>query len=227
VVEAYPAEEPSKTPERRQNNSQDATPQPKFRTFVPPPADQNTVAVARLPEPPTIQPAVEFAPPARSQEFLQPAVQPKTPVPHDNPDSASRVKVMPVATSSAAQYARSIPVPWKRRGRADYVPPVPVRNPAVPEAPHVITQDVHVDVKVYVNAKGKVDFAEVLSDVTAADRDLAAAAIFSARRCEFVPARTTSGPVSGEAVLRYQFAPTAHVAGNPPAAESTRAVSTR
>jgi outer membrane biosynthesis protein TonB len=71
---------------------------------------------------------------------------------------------------------------------------------------------VNIDVKVYVNPAGKVEYSEVLSKVAGTDRDLAASALFSARRWEFVPARDSDGTVPGEVILHYQFGPGARPA---------------
>jgi len=60
---------------------------------------------------------------------------------------------------------------------------------------------------VYVNQSGKVDYSEVLSKVTPDNRDLAASAVFSARKCEFSPAHSGSETVPGEVILHYQYAP--------------------
>jgi outer membrane biosynthesis protein TonB len=70
-----------------------------------------------------------------------------------------------------------------------------------------VAQDVNIDVKVYVNPLGKVDYSEVLSKVPETDRDLAALAVFSARQWEFVPARAVDGNVAGEVILQYEFGP--------------------
>ena len=61
------------------------------------------------------------------------------------------------------------------------------------------------NVKVYVNAAGKVEYSEVISKVAEADRDLASLAMFAARRWEFVPARSAGSAVAGEVILHYQF----------------------
>jgi len=66
---------------------------------------------------------------------------------------------------------------------------------------------VNIDVKVYVNQSGKVEYSEVLSKVTPDNRDLAASAVFSARKCEFAPAHSGSETVPGEVILHYQYGP--------------------
>jgi hypothetical protein len=164
-----------------------------------------TSTPAALPDPPTIQPVI--APPSTGGEFLKPMVPA-----HDlgGSNSPFRVIVEPVPASR-----RGIPLIGKRYRREDYVPPTPLRNPGPPDPPHRnIARDVKIDVKVYVNASGKVDYSEAFSKVAESDRDLAAVAVFSARRWEFVPARTGDGTVPSEVILHYQFGPTADATGN-------------
>jgi len=133
----------------------------------------------------------------------------------DGVDSPFRVSIEPVSGSRLEHLARNIPLLGKRYRRSDYVPPAPLRNPARPNAPHrKVPRDVNIDVKVYVNPSGKVDYSEVLSKVTSTDRDLAELATVSARRWEFVPARTRDGAVPGEVILHYQFGPGVRLAGN-------------
>jgi hypothetical protein len=158
--------------------------------------DPATSTPAALPDPPTIQPVV--ARPSTEEEFLKPMVPANDLV---GPNSPFRVIVEPVPASR-----RGIPLIGKRFRREDYVPPTPLRNPGPPDPPHRnIARDVNIDVKVYVNASGKVDYSEAFSKVAESDRDLAAVAVFSARRWEFVPARTGDGTVPGEVILHYQF----------------------
>jgi outer membrane biosynthesis protein TonB len=73
-----------------------------------------------------------------------------------------------------------------------------------------VARDVKIDIKVYVNPAGKVDFSEVVSKVSETDRDLSVLAVFAARRWEFVPARDGDSQVPGEVILHYRFGPTAH-----------------
>ena len=84
--------------------------------------------------------------------------------------------------------------------------------------PRNVTHDLNIDIKVYVNPSGKVDYSEVLSKLAVADRDLIAAAMFSARRWEFVPAHAGDDTVPGEVILHYQFGPGAHLPRNSAAA---------
>ena len=74
-------------------------------------------------------------------------------------------------------------------------------------------RDVQINIKVYVNAAGKVEYAEVISKVAEADRDLASLAMFAARRWEFAPARSAGSAVAGEVILHYQFSAVPRVNG--------------
>jgi hypothetical protein len=119
-----------------------------------------------------------------------------------------KVTVEPVTGSR-----RSIPLIGKRNRRPDYVPPAALRNPGLSiPANRNFARDVKIRVKVYVNPAGKVDYSEVVSKVPEADRDLAALAVFAARRWEFAPARDGESAVPGEVILHYQFGPAAQMA---------------
>jgi hypothetical protein len=130
--------------------------------------------------------------------------------PTDEADPYLRIRVDPIQRLS-----RNFPLVGKRSRQNSYVPPTPVREPSIPVLPaQNLDRSVNIDVKVYVNPSGKVDYSEVLSNVTAQNRDLAAAAVFAARRCEFVPAREGSEAVSGEVILHYQFGPANRASGD-------------
>ena len=116
-------------------------------------------------------------------------------------DAAYHVDVEPVQ-----RRGRSIPLIGRRSLRSEYVPPAPLRKSAIPNVPRGDTARA-IDVKVYVNPAGKVDYAELLSKVSKADVDLASMLVFSARRWEFVPARDGADPASGEVILHYRFGP--------------------
>lgn len=156
------------------------------------------VARAALPEPPVLQPAI---PAVHGRDLLQAIV----PAPDPNlgaiADTTYHVEVQPVQ-----RRGRSIPLIGKRSLRAEYVPPAPLHQSVIPNVPR---RDVArtIDVKVYVNPAGKVDYAELLSRVSKADVDLASTLVFSARRWEFVPARDGADPATGEVILHYRFGP--------------------
>ena len=68
-----------------------------------------------------------------------------------------------------------------------------------------LTAAVPVDVKVYVAESGKVEYAELLSG--GRYRDLAAEAVYAARRWAFSPARLGEEAVPGEVILHFRFEP--------------------
>jgi outer membrane biosynthesis protein TonB len=153
-----------------------------------------------LPDPPEIveapRPGVAMpstaaappAPPATGSSVSKPA------------DSSVSVEV-----ASAAQPRGGVLKLFSKRHR--FVAPVPIREsqPALPrELRSHLTRET-VDVKVYVDRTGKVDYAEVMSD--GATSDLASFAIFSSRRWQFSPARVGDETVASEVVLRFRFNP--------------------
>lgn len=212
AIEASPAA--VRSPKRQRRNQIGPSSGPLSRDFAPPPEpDPAGAAPASLPEAPTIQPMIAV-PLKHSSEILKPMAPANSLGPRDGAGSSFRVSVQPVSGSRLERLARKLPLIGKRYRRSDYVPPA-LRNPSLPNPVHRnIAQDVNINVKVYVNASGKVDYAEVLSKVPETDRDLAALATFSARRWEFVPARDGDRAVPSEVILHYQFGPGARVARN-------------
>jgi len=205
AVDASPARSPSPAMPGR-NHTGRASRQLSHAFALPQPEPDSAVAPASIPDPPTIQPTVGLSL-EHSKEVLNAIVPANGQGSRDLADSSFRVSVEPVSGSRLEHLARNIPLLGKRYRRSDYVPPALLR-PVRPNPPHRnVARDVNIDVKVYVNPGGKVDYAEVLSKVTATDRDLADLATFSARRWEFVPARTGDVTVPGEVILHYQFGP--------------------
>jgi outer membrane biosynthesis protein TonB len=79
-------------------------------------------------------------------------------------------------------------------------------TPTVPEQLlRTLRTEVPLDVRVYINKSGKVDYAELLSDITTANRDFATLAVFNARRWKFEPARSEARFVPWRALLHYRF----------------------
>jgi len=206
---------PSRKPSRKNRTGADAAPkappanqtvnasvQPS-RTFSMPRPKSNSPAgpTAPVPDPPTVKPASL----EHSREVL------KTIGPDSSPKRADppfHVTVEPVSGSR-----RNIPLIGKRLRRPDYVPPVALRNPGLSIPPNrSLARDVKINVKVYVNPAGKVEYSELVSKVPDTDRDLATLAVFAARRWEFVPARDGDNAVQGEVILHYQFGPAAQPA---------------
>jgi hypothetical protein len=114
----------------------------------------------------------------------------------------------PVTQPSGGGIASALS-PSTRRNRAARFTPPAVLRPSLPEVPADVRshlkREVLINVKVYVNPSGKVDFAELLSNGTGANRDLASMAVFSSRRWEFSPASLDGQPSEGQVVLRFRF----------------------
>jgi hypothetical protein len=152
---------------------------------------------AALPEPPVVFSAAA-PPPDRGKDLLKSLTAAPDPALGGTTDTPYHVDAQ-----ALPRRGRSIPLIGRRVSRTDYVAPVPLHKSAIPNLPH--TDSVReIDVKVYVNPSGKVDYAELVSKVSKADADLAALLLFSARRWEFVPAREGSDPTSGEVILHYR-----------------------
>ena len=168
-----------------------------------------------LTEPPALP--VSAANPIPQSLYLQPALNGDSgeipgarPSPIGNPYLS--VVVEPVSDLGSKRLVEKIPLIGKRHKRADFVPPMPLRD-AQPEIPASmrgrLKREVPIEVKVYVNPLGKVDYAELLSNGTGPNGDLAALAVFSSRRWEFTPARLGDERVPGEVILRFRFGPEA------------------
>jgi len=157
-------------------------------------------AHAALPDPPVVTPpaGLQSGP---GKDLLQAIVTAPGTTLARAADAAYHVDVEPVQ-----RRGRSIPLIGRRSLRAEYVPPAPLRKSVIPNVPRGDIARA-IDVKVYVNPAGKVDYAELLSKVSKADVDLASMLVFSARRWEFVPARDGADPASGEVILHYRFGP--------------------
>ncbi|HEY1494097.1 MAG TPA: hypothetical protein VGF49_06120 [Candidatus Solibacter sp.] len=190
---------PAPAIEKRRHTGRGTASRQQSRAFTAPDAAPAPAPAARaaLPEPPmVIQPAV---PSAHGKDLLQAIVATPGAALATVADAAYRVDVQPVP-----RRGRSIPLIGKRSLRTEYVPPVPLHKSVLPNVPRRdIARDI--DVKVYVNPAGKVDYAELLSRVSKADVDLASMLVFSARRWEFVPARDGADPAPGEVILHYRF----------------------
>jgi hypothetical protein len=105
-----------------------------------------TVPEASVPDAPILDPLAAL-PLARSAEFLQPIVPANGPGFHDDADSSVRVRVEPVSSSRLAQFARRIPLVGKRYRHPEYVPPAPLREPAIPNPlQRNVAHDVNIDV---------------------------------------------------------------------------------
>ncbi len=124
------------------------------------------------------------------------------------------VTLDPLPESRRGGLLGKLPLLGKRnKQRTDFVPPRPVRE-APTNVPAELRQrtkhEVPVEVKLYVDRAGKVEYAELLSEGTGADRDLASWAVFSSRQWQFAPARLGDESVPAEVVLRFRFSPEVH-----------------
>jgi len=193
IKRAAAAVHPRKRP--RGNRLIAATPQVPRTLALPRPNPANG-AVASIPDAPTVQP--EVAATDGRKELLNSIVPDRG---LDGANPAIQVRAEPVTGGH-----RNIPLIGRLGRRTDYVPPSVLRDPGLANLPRRnIPRDVNVNVKVYVNGAGKVEYSEVISKVAEAARDLASLAMFAARRWEFVPARSAGSAVSGEVILHYQF----------------------
>jgi hypothetical protein len=93
---------------------------------------------------------------------------------------------------------------------SDFTPPKAIHEPAAELSPRLVRdmkEQVPIDVKVYVDRTGKVEYAELLSKGTGRDRDLASLAVFTSRHWEFSPARLEGEPVEAQVILHFRFGP--------------------
>jgi len=112
----------------------------------------------------------------------------------------------------------------RRRKIPDFEPPALLRaaSPQIPaDLRPRITREIAIDVKLYVNPSGRVDYAELSTDHTVSNRDLETLAVFAGRKWEFAPARIAGRNAPSEAILHFRFAP-ATSAGLARAASSLR-----
>jgi len=115
-----------------------------------------------------------------------------------------------VPNSFLGPIVTAVPLVKKLPPHSDFVPPVPTRlySPEIPaNLRHELKQEVSVDVKVYVNPSGTVEYAELLSKGTGARRNIASFAVFESRRWKFRPAVVGGQPSEGEVILHYRFSP--------------------
>ncbi len=115
-----------------------------------------------------------------------------------------------VPSSFLGPIVTAVPIVKKLPPHSDFVPPLPTRlySPEIPaNLRHELKEEVSVDVKVYVNPSGTVQYAELLSKGTGARRNIASFAVFESRRWKFRPAVVGGQPSEGEVILHYRFSP--------------------
>jgi hypothetical protein len=168
---------------------------------VPPVAAE---APTPVPDPPKI--ATEPSAPADALSHLGAILKSPEPAP---PDRFVNVDLQESAAKGAG-LLRNLSLGRKHDKHEAFIAPAPIHQdkPAVPpELRRRVTSEVSIDVKVFVNRAGKVEYAELLSNGTGANRDLASLAVFSSRRWQFSPASRDGAPVPAEVVLRFRFGP--------------------
>jgi hypothetical protein len=202
-----PREPQSRTREYRAR----ATPLPAVITAAPPAAAAASPERVVLPDPPAIAPGLpgNTALLSSTSEILKP----RTP---QISDPFVIVTVDRTPKPGTGGLLRKLPLVgkrYKRTDRADFVPPAPVKQGPT-ELPAKLRQgivnEVPIDVRVYVDRTGKVEFAELVSEGKGSNQELSTLAVFSARRWEFSPAHLGDEPVPAEVVLRFRFGATSH-----------------
>jgi hypothetical protein len=129
------------------------------------------------------------------------------PTPTAEPYTTVTVEAVP--ESRLGRLAGKIPLLRRLRRPPEFLPPRPIREttPEVPtELGRTLRGEVPLDVRAYINESGKVTYAEMMSNVTEANRRLAGLAVFDARRWVFMPAQLGEQRVAGQVILHYRFA---------------------
>jgi hypothetical protein len=161
-------------------------------------------APASVPDPPNI--ATEPAAPPIAVSHLGAILKSPEPVP---PDRFVNVDIQE-SPPKGAGLLHNLSLGRKHDKHEVLIAPAPLHQdkPAVPpELRRRITQEISIAVKVFVDRSGKVEYAELLSNGTGANRDLASLAVFSSRRWQFSPASRDGAAVPAEVVLRFRFGP--------------------
>jgi TonB family protein len=125
------------------------------------------------------------------------------------PKPAAPPEPAPVTPVPAERPASSQPAPPQRPPNA-VVPPKPlqqVRPELPPNVRGMLSQEVQVEIKVTVDATGRVTRAEPLASKGAIAEYLGKAAATAALVWKFEPARIDGKPAPGELILQFRFAP--------------------
>ena len=172
------------------------------------------VAAAR-PSPFTPAPKPEVTPAGAPPASAAPATPTKTAAAPPKPapkefEPKITVAVEPVKPSRFGTMVGHIPLLKRlKKHQQAFVPPAPVREvrPQLDgKSRRTIDRAMAVDVRVFVTAKGKVEYAELLRG-PANRNDLAALAVYTARKWEFAPARLGDEKMPGEVILHFKFSP--------------------
>ncbi len=211
--------QPAQQPEQQLTSAPEPEPRPLPTAVDPAPPPSPTIAQAppsdtadrRVLEPPPMP-----IPEAQAENLDLPMVAPPVPSPSPEPLAILRRPEPPPPPKSdaappAPESAVSVSINTLARGHnAKFVPPTAVQQvrPRLPSGLH-LARDVQVDVRVYVDRDGKVRYAELLSNGTGENRELASLAVFTSRRWQFAPAIRDGKPVESDTILRYRFSPDA------------------
>jgi hypothetical protein len=167
---------------------------------------QSAASPFLLETPPSIGP-LSFSPPPAVPGVDGRAV-PANPLSYSGGPSPGIAHSTPA--SPLARVMASIPLVKKLRHDSDFSPPTPSLSP-LPRIPadlrRRLTGVISVDVKVFVNSIGDVQYAELLTNGRGSDREIASLAVFESRRWKFHPAQMRGEPAPGEVVLHYRFGP--------------------
>ncbi len=180
--------------------------------------DQEAVATRRFMSPPPLRaanpPARQFAalpePPAAApllaNNFKAPSVLGETSAVSPLPASDPFVNVTVASDApDLGDFSDAFP---RGRSSAGFIGPKPLRR-APADVPAMLRQkvkhEIPIDVRVYIDAAGNVEFAELTSGASGLKKDLGAIAVFSSRRWVFAPATSGVQNVPSEVVLHYRF----------------------
>jgi hypothetical protein len=153
-----------------------------------------------------------IAPPLHTLQFQPVSAQTfpaaMVPAPPVGPEQYASVTVEAVAESRMSRIAGKILLLRGLRRSPEFLPPRSIRETA-PTVPAELGRTLHGEallaVRAYIDEAGKVTYAEMLSNVTDANRGLASLAVFDARHWEFMPAQVGAQMVPGQAILHYRF----------------------
>jgi len=123
-------------------------------------------------------------------------------------ESYTSVSVETVPETRLSRFVSKIPLLRRLHRTAEIVPPKPVHETTLTipaELRRALKSDLPLDVRAFVDESGKVTYAEMASDFTEENRDLASLAVFDARHWEFMPAQAGGQAVPAQIILRYRF----------------------
>lgn len=187
---AEPAPAPKKVAQKTRGASRTAV------ITLPPPVEEAAAPPPALPAAPAVAMALPRSPgPLVESSGIVPSGMPKVEAPFVS------VAVEPIPTGRSGILGRL----GRRR---EFVPPRVLleHSPEVPaDLRQRIRDTVPVTVKLYVDRAGKVEYAELLSNGTGPNRDLASLAVFASRKWQFAPAQQDGEPVPAEVVVRFRF----------------------